>query len=143
MSQTAIDHKMHENIVMYVPTAVLRILIRLLQAKSSLFFITPILLIAMTKYTFIGSLESEFTFCRKSQKIGKVFCKACRGSILNGARKQFRYKTAYIKEKNICCLNASKSDRITSQFIEQGPSNFVSERLKIAIKEEKYLCFKL
>lgn len=30
----------------------------------------------MTKYTFIGSLESELTFYRKSQKIGKVFCKA-------------------------------------------------------------------
>ncbi|KAL4098108.1 hypothetical protein QTP88_022777 [Uroleucon formosanum] len=87
-----------------------------------------------------GRLESyhnsEFTFLKKCEEIGKVFCTVCKAvfSIEHGGRSDIKQHME--KKKHTSALsNASKSDKVTSYFIKQGSAGLTSEGLKIAAEE--------
>lgn len=86
--------------------------------------------------TFTVSLQSEFTFLKKCDEIGKVFCTVCKAvfSIEHGGRSDIKQHME--KKKHTTALSsASKSDKVTSYFIKQGPAGLTSEGLKIAAEE--------
>ncbi|KAL4131790.1 hypothetical protein QTP88_009047 [Uroleucon formosanum] len=88
---------------------------------------------------FTVSLQSEFTFLKKCEEIGKVFCTVCKAvfSIEHGGRSDISdIKQHMEKKKHTSALSsASKSDKVTSYFIKQGSAGLTSEGLKIAAEE--------
>ncbi|VVC35789.1 Hypothetical protein CINCED_3A001819 [Cinara cedri] len=86
--------------------------------------------------TFTESLQSEFTFLKKCEVIGKVFCTVCKAlfSIEHGGRSDIKQHME--KKKHTSALSStSKSYKVTSYFIKQGPAGLTSEGLKIAAEE--------
>jgi hypothetical protein len=70
--------------------------------------------------TFTVSLQSEFTFLKNCEEIGKVFCTVCKGifSIEHGGRSDINQHME--KKKHTSALSSvSESDKVTSYFIKQ------------------------
>jgi hypothetical protein len=78
--------------------------------------------------TFTVSLQSKFSFLKNCEEIGKVFCTVCKAVFSIEHRGRSDIKQYIEKKKHTSALSSvSKSDKVTSYFIKQGPAGLTIE----------------